>query len=150
MTFFYKNGRGEELNETLDWVYDILLHRAYLDGTRYYFGSDTFLFFLSRLLSESPAVYARFAPVFQERVKERMGATGDAMSLAMRIIAAATVKIQDRVDCETLLQTQEDDGGFPIGWMYKYGATGMLLGNKGLSTALAIQAIKAVEAFPKN
>lgn len=148
LTCFYKHGRGEELSETLDWVYGVLLHRAYLDGTRYYFGADTFLFFLSRLLSESPSVYTRFAPVFQERVKERMGATGDAMSLAMRIIAAATVKLQDKVDCETLLQTQEDDGGFPIGWMYKYGATGMLLGNKGLSTALAIQAIKAVESVP--
>lgn len=150
------HGRGHELPETLDWVYSVLQHRAYLDGTLYYHGADTFLFFLSRLLAVSPAVYARFAPLFAHRVLERFGAEPndagadggvDAQALAMRIIAAATVGMCDIADYERLLTLQQPDGSFPTGWVYKYGGSGLLIGNKGLTTALAVQAIKAVEAL---
>jgi hypothetical protein len=158
------HGRGHELPETLDWVYSVLQHRAYLDGTLYYYGADTFLFFLSRLLAVSPTVYARFAPLFAHRVLERFGAESngpagvvganggaiDSQALAMRIIAAATVGMCDVADYERLLATQEEDGSFPIGWVYKYGGSGLLIGNKGLTTALAVQAIKAVEALDKE
>ena len=117
------HGRGHELPETLDWVYSVLQHRAYLDGMLYYYGADTFLFFLSRLLAVSPTVYARFAPLFAHRVLERFGAEGngpspvstpgapapavDAQALAMRIIAAATVGMCDVADYERLLATQQ-------------------------------------------
>jgi hypothetical protein len=65
----------------------------------------------------------------------------DAQALAMRIIAAATVGIRDTVDYERLLATQEEDGSFPLGWVYKFCVSGMLIGNKGLATALAVKAI---------
>ena len=152
LTFFYLNGRGDELSETLNWVFDMLKHRAYLDGTYYYAGADTFLFFLSRFLrvaksSPSTSVFNRFAPIFSERVHERMGASGDALALSMRILAASVVEVCDRVDYEALLDMQEGDGGFPAGWMYKYGMSGMLLGNRGFTTALAVKAVKEIEKF---
>lgn len=150
LTFFHMHGRGSELSATLDWVYSILQHRAYLDGTLYYYGGDTFLFFLSRLLSVSPAVYARFAPLFARRVFERSGADGDALALAMRVIAGAAAGVRMYVDHERLLKMQQEDGGFPLGWAYKYGGSGILLGNKGWTTALAVQAIKAFDALDRE
>lgn len=138
------NGRGAELASTLDWVYSVLQHRAYLDGTLYYHGADTFLFFLARLMATDPAVHVRCAPLFAQRVLERLGTPGDALALAMRIIAAAHVGFCAEVDHERLLALQESDGAWPTGWVYKYGGADILIGNQGLTTALAVQAIKAV------
>lgn len=142
--------RGHELQQTLDWVYSVLKHRAYVDGTLYYHGGDTFLFFLSRLLSISPDVYHDFGPLFRQRVFERSGAEGDAQQLAMRVIAGAAVGIRMFVDYERLLRMQEEDGSFPMGWAYKYGGSGILLGNKGWTTALAVKAIQAFETLDKE
>ncbi|KAI5121961.1 hypothetical protein M0805_002032 [Coniferiporia weirii] len=150
LTFFHMHGRGSELASTLDWVYSVLQHRAYLDGTLYYHGGDTFLFFLSRLLSVSHTVYERFSKLFRRRVAERSGADGDAQQLAMRVIAGASAGVRMYVDHERLLRLQEEDGAFPLGWAYKYGGSGILLGNKGWTTALAVQAIEAFEALDKE
>ena len=147
LTFFYKNGRGHELNETLDWVYSVLEHHAYLDGTLYYFGADTFLFLLARLMETDASVNERFYKLFTERVSERAGIQGDSMALAMRIMAAAHVNIFLAHDYEELLTLQQTDGSWPLGWMYKYGASGILIGNVGLSTAYAARAIKIVQSM---
>lgn len=150
LTFFHMNDRGTELESTLDWVYQILQHRAYLDGTLYYYGGDCFLFFLSRLLLVAPSVYSRFSSLFARRVYERSGADGDALALAMRIVAGAAVGVQMYVDHERLLKMQQEDGSFALGWAYKYGGSGILLGNKGWTTALAVQAIKAFDALDRE
>ena len=150
LTFFHMHGRGAELESTLIWVYSILQHRAYLDGTLYYYGGDTFLFFLSRLLMISQDAYSRFNMLFARRVQERSGADADALGLAMRVIAGATVGIRMRVDFEKLLRMQSEDGSFPLGWAYKYGGSGILLGNQGWTTALAVQAIKMFEALDRE
>ena len=147
LTLFYKYGRGDELDSTLEWVYSVLLHRAYLDGTLYYDGADTFLFFLSRLLRVAPIVRARFTPLFTERCLERFGTEGDALALAMRITACMAVNFKSQVDYERLLKLQEEDGSFPLAYMFKYGGTGVLIGNKGLTTALSLKAIEAVRAY---
>lgn len=150
LTFFYMHGRGSELAATLDWVYNCLLHRAYIEGTLYYYGGDTFLFFLSRLLAVAPPVFARFKRLFTQRVVERTGTDGSALDLAMRIIAGATVGHRMYVDYERLLKMQRADGSFPMGWAYKYGESGIILGNQGWTTALAVQAIKAFENLEKE
>lgn len=144
------HGRGDELASTLELVYFMLKNRAYEDGTLYYHGGDTFLFFLSRLLSVSPDVYEKFGVLFKERVFERSGAEGDAQQLAMRIIAGASMGMRMIVDYERLIRLQEEDGSFPMGWAYKYGGSGILLGNKGWTTALAVKAIKAFDTLDKE
>jgi hypothetical protein len=145
LTLFYRHGRGHELEPTLDWVEAVLVNRAYALGTLYYATAECFLFFLSRLVSTAPEVHRRLAPVFRERVQELIGAPGDALALAMRIIAAASVGVADTLDCDRLLEMQDQDGAFRPGWFYKYGASGLLIGNDGVTTALALQAIRAVQ-----
>lgn len=41
-----------------------------------------------------------------------------------------------------LLDLQGDDGGWQVGYMYKYGRTGLKFGNRGLTTALAVRAVE--------
>ncbi len=151
LTFFYVHGRGHELPETFAWVLAILQHRAYLDGTIYYYGADTFLFFLSRLLKGSP-IHEHIAPLFSQRILERVGKVGDALALAMRIIAACTVHVEDALgsDIQQLKGMQEVDGGWPIGWICKYGSKDILIGNRGLTTALAMKALELVERSSKR
>ena len=141
-TFFYSNGRGDELRETFNWVCEVLKNRAYTNGTRYYCGPDPFLYFLSRLLSVSIYARQRIGQLFAKRVAEHFGAEGDALALAMRIHAATVVDLCDRRDYERLRRMQEADGSWPIGWMCHYGTKDILIGNKGLTTAFAVSAMR--------
>jgi len=145
LTLFYANGRGHELRSTLDWVESVLVNRAYISGTYYYVSADQFLFFLSRFLRAAPEVRRRLAPTFKERVLERFGVEADPLSLAARISAAAAVEIVDQRDLEALRSRQCEDGSWDNGWFYKYGASGILIRNDGVTTAFAIRAIQEVE-----
>lgn len=40
---FHTHGRGDELNETFEWVLRVLEHRAYIEGTGYYPPPEAFL-----------------------------------------------------------------------------------------------------------
>lgn len=143
LTFFHTNGRGAELPETFDWVYNVLRTRAYASGTLYYYGADTFLYFLSRLLAVPATLpfHSDLAEVFKDRVEEQFGEPGDALALSMRVLAAASVNLSDRRGYDRLLALQEADGAWPTGWVYKYGMSGVLVGNKGLTTVMAVAAI---------
>ncbi|THU77492.1 hypothetical protein K435DRAFT_877769 [Dendrothele bispora CBS 962.96] len=132
LNLFYQHGRGDQLAQTLDWVHQVLLHRAYLDGTRYYTTAECFLFFLARFLSgcQDKAVHDKLKPLFVERVKERIGAEGDALAL---------------VDMQTLLSKQCEDGSWEISWVYKLVAAKTSIASIGLTTAIALQAISSAE-----
>jgi hypothetical protein len=80
------------------------------------------------------------------------GKVGDALALAMRIIAACTVHVEDALgsDIQQLKEMQEVDGGWPIGWIYKYGTKDIRIGNRGLTTALAMKALELVEKSKKK
>ncbi|KAL2808540.1 hypothetical protein BJX63DRAFT_424497 [Aspergillus granulosus] len=83
--------RTYELPETLDWLTNILLYRAYISGTRYYPGAEWFLYYLTRLLAASngrdAALEERLLAPLTAWVTERIGAEGDAFALGMRILA---------------------------------------------------------------
>ena len=145
LTLFYKHGRGHELPGTLDWIEQVLINRAYISGTYYYVSADQFLFFLSRLLQNSPEVSQRLGRIFKDRVMERFGAEADSLSLAARIIAATVVDLVDDRDLETLLSMQREDGSWGDCWFYKYPSSGIFIRNDGLTTALSIQAIQQVQ-----
>lgn len=151
LNLFYTYGRGSDLSRTLHWVYEVLYNRAYLDGTRYYESAECFLYFLSRLLtsSDNPELQSLLRPLLKERVQERIGAEADALSLAMRILVCDFVGLRNEVDLRTLLPLQCEDGGWEIGWIYKYGQSGLKIGNRGLTTALAIKAIKLMSKLPE-
>lgn len=123
----------------------MLDNRAYLQGTRYYETAECFLYFISRLLASSVGdqeLHALLKPLLKERVKERIGTEGDALAIAMRLAVCNYVGLRDDVDLLTLLQMQCEDGGWPEGWIYKYGSSDIKIGNRGLTTAMAIRAVE--------
>ncbi|KAF7361854.1 Alpha-D-glucose-1-phosphate phosphatase YihX [Mycena venus] len=144
LTLFYTYNREAELQPTLKWICEVLRNRAYLEGTRYYETAECFLYFLSRLLlsSRDEGLHAALSPMLKERLRERIGVEGDALQLAMRIVACTSLGLRNDVDLRTLRSLQCEDGGFEIGWMYKYGSSNIKIGNRGLTTALAIKAIE--------
>lgn len=149
---FYSHGRGEELPAALAWVHQVLVHRAYAEGTRYYF-PDAFLYFLARLLcaSPNPALHALLAPPLKERIQERVGMPADSLGIVMRVLTCASVGIRDEVDMRLLLPLQMEDGGWEIGWITKFGVSGYAIGSRGCqTTALAIKAIEALEKLRKE
>ncbi|KAI0267118.1 HAD-like domain-containing protein [Gloeopeniophorella convolvens] len=149
LTVFHSRGRAADLAHTLEWALGVLEHRAYLDGTRYYETAECFLFFAARFLRAAPdaSLHAVLAPLLRARVLERIGAAGDALALAMRVLAAAAVGLHAEAarDLAALLPLQLEDGGWGPSWVYKYGASGVKIGNRGLTTALALRAIAALE-----
>ena len=148
LRLFHSRGRGHEVAPTLEWVLGVLEHRAYLDGTRYYETAECFLFFAAQLLrtTRDAALHARLAPLLRERVLERSGAAADdALALAMRVLAGTAVGLRLEHDLALLLPLQCEDGGWGPGWVYKYGSSGVKIGNRGLATALALNAIRALQ-----
>ncbi|KIJ30360.1 hypothetical protein M422DRAFT_81590, partial [Sphaerobolus stellatus SS14] len=141
LTFFFRNGRGMEVKETLAWVFQVLKNREYLNGTDYYVTAETFLHALARLLPSIPDVPKEILDTFKEAIQERLGMPGDALTLALRIIAAARAGLCAERDLTCLLEMQESDGSFD-GYIYRFRRSGILIGNNGLATALGLQAMK--------
>uniref|UniRef100_A0A0W0FH08 Threonine dehydratase n=2 Tax=Moniliophthora roreri TaxID=221103 RepID=A0A0W0FH08_MONRR len=141
---FYTYDRGYQLTETLQWVREVLYHRAYLDGTRYYETPECFLYFLGRLLKKSgdTELHTDMKGLLKERVQERVGAQGDSLQLAMRILTCLSVGLRNELDLQALLALQYEDGSWVDGGMYKYGSSGVKITNRGLTTALAIKAVE--------
>jgi hypothetical protein len=90
------------------------------------------------------ALHARLAELLRERVLERAGCSGDALALAMRVLVGAAVGLRMERDLAALLPLQCEDGGWGPGWIYKYGSSDIKIGNRGLTTALALNAIAAL------
>lgn len=84
----------------------------------------------------------RLRNVYIERCRERVGMAGDSLALAMRIICCATENLDTTRELRALLELQQEDGGWPDGWFYKYGSSGVCIANRGLTTALAIKAVE--------
>ncbi|KAI9461528.1 Haloacid dehalogenase-like hydrolase-domain-containing protein [Russula earlei] len=146
LSLLYSRGRGHELAHTLDWVLGVLEHRAYLDGTRYYETAECFLFFATRLLrsTENASLHERLAQLLRARILERDGCSGDALALATRVLAGAVVGLRMERELAALLSLQCEDGGWDASWVYKFGTSGIKIGNRGLTTALALNAIAAL------
>lgn len=138
LILFYSYGEGRELSKTLKWVYNVILHRAYIDGTRHY-SSDSILFLQTRLLaaSDSPDL-DNLRLLLKERVHERTGSNGDAFALAMRGLTCLFVDIKSETDLCALLLLQREDGG----WLDPQILFWNQIGNRGFTTALEVQAIE--------
>lgn len=147
LTCFYRYKRGQELATTLQYICGVLSSRSYLKGTRYYPSADCCLGFIGRLLESVPndtELQAVLRPLLKECVRERVGKRGGALELAMRINLCSVLDVDYGNDLQTLLGFQLLDGGWEAGWMYRYGSTGVKIGNRGLTTALALKAIARV------
>jgi hypothetical protein len=67
----------------------------------------------------------------------------------MRVLAGAAVGLRMERDLAALLPLQCEDGGWEPSWVYKYGTSGIKIGNRGLTTALALNAITALHPHPR-
>jgi hypothetical protein len=146
ITLFCKYGRSYQVQSTLQWIHDILLHHAYLDGTRYYPTPEWFLYYVSRLIQESndEVVAEKLHAPLRKRIQERVGIDGDALCLSMRVLACKSVGLPCPFEVAKLLSLQCEDGGWEQVYMYRFPGVDKKLGNRGVSTALALKALTAV------
>jgi hypothetical protein len=144
LTLFHKYGRGHELPDTMEWIYNILLNRAYVKGTRYYPNAEWFLYYLTRLIrvSNDPTLKERIEPPLRKRVAERIGAAGDACCLGMRVLACNYLGIDNYPDRQKLGSMQQQDGGWEASCMYFIPGAKREVGNRGASTAFAVKALE--------
>ncbi|CAF0845846.1 unnamed protein product [Adineta steineri] len=150
LALFYTHGRGHEVHRTEQWVYDVLVHRAYKQGTRYYNTAECFLFFLARLLKRAPLVREKMISVLWARIEERLANhETDPLVIALRLLAADAIGMTEKttpriaIDLEQLCMLQEADGSWNGGPFLKYGSHNISMSNRGLTTALAVNAIRA-------
>lgn len=151
LSLFYQYGRGYQLSETLNWVQQVLQRRAYIYGTSFYPVPEAFFFFLSRFLlrlkNRRARVYSGMLCLLIERLEERIGVPVDAINLAMRLIVCHQVGIRDVRGLKELLSMQEADGGWEMGTLYHYASKKLRCGNRGVSTALALDAIRRCQPW---
>ncbi|KAF9894654.1 hypothetical protein FE257_006542 [Aspergillus nanangensis] len=142
-TLFAKHHRESQLSTTISWIRDVLYHRAYFAGTRYYASPEAFLFFFTRLTStlRPGALKDDFAGLLTERLRERIGTPVDSLALAMRVLSCQALGIECAADVGRLSEMQCADGGWPPCVIYKYGSGGLGITNRGVSTAFAVRAI---------
>lgn len=126
----------------------MLLDRSYIRGTRYYPSPDCCLGFIGRLLESSSDgnLHETLGPLLKSRLRERLGLGGSSMELAMRILACAAVSLPCEDDHRTLLGLERENGSWEAGWMYQYGSTGIKIGNRAVTTAMAVAALSTTSA----
>ncbi|KAJ0379553.1 hypothetical protein COL26b_002061 [Colletotrichum chrysophilum] len=142
------------IEATKAWVVDSLNNDACLDGSRHYSTPEAFLYLVARLYDEcrDAQLKQNLEPV-KKKLRERINTQVNPLALAMRLFACQKVSISSSLyqkDLKTFMSLQEVDGGWPAGHFCCYGRTGALIGNRGLTTALAIcimQHEKTVDSF---
>lgn len=80
-------------------------------------------------------------PLFKERCQERVGTSCDALSLAMRLHCCTRLGLKAETDFYALLEMQQPDGGWDGGQIYHF-SSGLPIGNRGVATSIAVQAIR--------
>ncbi|KUI70175.1 Alpha-D-glucose-1-phosphate phosphatase YihX [Cytospora mali] len=142
---FYTYNRGHEFERTIQLVHSMLSARSYMHGTRYYSSPDCCLGFIGRLLrsSNDDHLHMTLGSLLKSRVRERLGIDSGALDLAMRIITCDQMGIPCEDDRRVLLSLQCEDGSWEGGWLYQYGSTGMKIGNRGVTTAMAVAALSS-------
>ncbi|KAJ5710996.1 hypothetical protein N7488_005152, partial [Penicillium malachiteum] len=114
LRLFCTHGREAQVTPTFNWVLKVLQNRAYLQGTRYYTSPDTFLYFLTGLMAvlRNHEMCHQLQPLLKSRITEQIGAAGDSIALAMRVLSCTAMGIANVRDRETLRQQQMTDGGW--------------------------------------
>lgn len=139
-------GRSEECEPTYRYVQNYLISRRYLEGTRYYPGAESYLFFLTRLMNHFPFLKLQWAFELKRAVNECLTSQRQALQLAMNIYASQHLGNVSQTDVKLLIQLQDADGGWPSEMLLEDGQGRPLLGSRALTTAFALFALEACEA----
>lgn len=146
---FHRFGHGSDprIAKTEDWVVSCLENKACLDGSRHYTTPEGFLYFVARLYAEcSETLRARLEAPVRAELRERIGVPANPLALALRVAACRLVGIGYGRDLGLLMALQDVDGGWPAGHFCRMGRTGTRIGNRGLTTALAMSIIRGERA----
>ncbi|KAJ7058669.1 hypothetical protein C8F01DRAFT_1146881 [Mycena amicta] len=148
---------------TKTYILGVLGEASFMqDGTRYYSSPDALLFFAAGLLAElhpesimgagmeaedseledaGRAFRTAAFPLLQHLLSQRQcrDVSVDSLSLAMRILAFRTVNLPVEPALVHALesQAQKDD----VGWLCRYGRSGVRLGNRYLTRVLVLEAL---------
>lgn len=148
LRLFHKFGFGSDprAKKSEDYVVDCLNNNACLDGTRHYSTPESFLYFVVRLYAETPSdVLRKRLNAIKARLIDRLSVPTNPLALALRLFACQLLDLGPelyRKDLETLVSLQEEDGGWPAGHFCRLGRTGTCIGNRGLTTALAVRILR--------
>lgn len=125
---------------------DMLRTGAFEHGTRYYHLPDFLLYYLSELCSKNPDADELdiLRDLLRQRLKERIGSTNDASSVGLRLLASNNMRLTNTSDRSLLLDLQRSDGSW-MGYLYRYGFSGILIGSEGAITALAVKALQSAQ-----
>ncbi|WP_298938382.1 HAD-IA family hydrolase [uncultured Ruegeria sp.] len=134
-------GCRNELGETEDFIFDFLTRDIFLGGTRYYPAPDVFLFFLSRLIVDFPERFNRFLRPLTERLISRVDLTPFALERALRVIAMKNLGIVNRIDFLKLLDSQLEDGGWPMYGLFIAPTSNTYFGSRELCSSFALEAM---------
>ncbi|KAL9113180.1 MAG: hypothetical protein Q9187_007658 [Circinaria calcarea] len=145
---FHKFGFGSDprIKKTEDYIVDCLYNNACLNGNRHYSTPESFLYFVARLYAETrcESLRKRLNAV-KAQLQERLNVPINPLALALRLFACQSVDIDSqlyRKDLETFMSLQDEDGGWPAGHYCRVGRTGARIGNRGLTTALAVRILQ--------
>lgn len=77
-------------------------------------------------------------------VAQRIGrdALDNPVCLAIRLLICEHYGIPNEADMEALLRLQDDDGKWNQGWIYAFGRSKIRIQNVGLTTGMAVEAVK--------
>ena len=143
LRLFYQNRRGHQLAGTLQYMHRVLFTRAYKFGTRYYHLPDWLFYYLGELVSKhNEPELEGLRLLLKRRLAERVGCDKDVMAAALRLLACQALKIENGKDLETLVASQQVDGAWPMGWLNRYGSSGIKVGSRGVVTAMAVKGIR--------
>ncbi len=134
-------GSRKELIETEDFIFDFLTHDIFLAGTRYYPAPDVFLFFLSRLIIHFPGRFDRFLRPLTERLIARVDLTPYALERALRVIAMKNLGVVNRIDFLKLMDSQLEDGGWPMYGLFIAPTSNTYFGSRELCSSFALEAM---------
>ncbi len=150
LRFFYRfcNGCDQRIAKTEDWVVQCLRNRAYIFGNRVYTTPETFLVLPVSALHRVWLGGAVSEAGEASRGLDRSVSTSpaNALALALRLRACQIMGIDEALlqpDYEKLLSLQEADGGWPAGHFCCMGRTGAKIGNRGLTTAVAVRILES-------
>lgn len=126
---------------TENFVQRTLCDGGFEQGTRYYPSPDTFLYFVSRLITAFPIRYMHWTPALRAAIRQRQGSGSRPLELAQRILAATRLGVDAALDCWQLRKWQRPDGTFPPDALFKYGRSARYFGGQVVTTAFAGRAL---------
>ncbi|KAI1209391.1 HAD-like domain-containing protein [Annulohypoxylon truncatum] len=154
LRLFYSKDRENDprIKKTEKWVAQCIKNRAYTYGSRCYTTPETFLYFVARLWSDYMPEFLYDSDI-EDCIIERLNIPTNALALAFRISACQLMKVEPRLyrqDLTKFVLLQDKDGGWPAGHFFRAEGVKNWIGNRSLTTALAIKIFRWEKANSKS